>query len=135
MMKFPFLIKQVCSGIALPLSNIFNKSITSSIFPEQMKIAKIIPMYKSEDRYLINNYRPISILPFFSNIFECLMYIRLLNYVKNINNILSPNQFSFREKHSTYMALLKLIDDISEEIDNKNFSVGVFIHLSKPLTP
>ena len=46
-------------------------------------------------------------------------------------NILSPNQFGFREKHSTYMALLKLIDDISEEIYNNNFSLGVFIDLSK----
>ena len=58
------------------------------------------------------------------------MYNRLLDYV-NANNILYPNQFGFREKHSTYIALLKLIDDISEEIDNKNFSIGVFIDLSK----
>ena len=95
-----------------------------------MKIAKIIPMYKSEDRYSINNYIPISILPFFSKNFERLMYNRLLDYV-NANNIPYPNQFGFREKHSTYMALLKLIDNISEEIDNKNFFIGVFIDLSK----
>ena len=95
-----------------------------------MKIVKIIPMYKSEDRYSIDNYRPISILPFFSNIFERLMYNRLLDDVK-INNVLSPNQFDFREKHSTYTALLKLIDEISEEIDNKNVSVDVFIDLLK----
>ena len=60
------------------------------------------------------------------------MYNRLLDYV-NANNILYPNHFGFREKHSTYMALLKLIDDILEEIDNKNFSIGVFIDLSKAL--
>ena len=95
-----------------------------------MKIAKIIPMNKSEDRYSINNYRLISILPFFSKLFERLMYNRLLDYV-NANNILYPNQFGFREKHSTYMALLKLIDDILKEIDNNNFSIGVFIDLSK----
>ena len=62
--------------------------------------------------------------------FERLMYNRLLHYV-NANNILYPNQFCFREKHSTYMALLKLIDDISEEIDKKNLSMDVFIDLSK----
>ena len=61
--------------------------------------------------------------------FERLMYNRLLDYV-NANDILYPNQFGFREKHSTYMALLKLIDDILEEIDNKNVSIGVFIDLS-----
>ena len=48
------------------------------------------------------------------------MYNRLLDNV-NVNNILSLNQFGFREKHSTYMALLKLIDDMFEEVDNKNF--------------
>ena len=121
----PSLIKQVYSEIALPLSDIFNKSLTSGIFPDQMKIVKIIPMYKSEDRYSINNYRPISILPFFSKLFERLMYNWLLDYV-NANNILYPNQFGFREKHSTYMALLKLIDDISEEIDNKIFFQKAF---------
>ena len=76
-----------------------------------MKIAQIIPMYKSEDRYSKNNYRPISILPFISKFFERLMYNRLLDYV-NANTILYPNQFGFREKHSTYMVLLKLIEDI-----------------------
>ena len=57
------------------------------------------------------------------------MYNRLLDYV-NSNNILYLNQFGFRKKHSTYMALLKLIDDISEEIDKKNLSIGVFIDQS-----
>ena len=66
--------------------------------------------------------------------FERLMYNRLLDYV-NANNILSPNQFGVREKHSTYMALLKLVDDILEEIDNK---IGQLMFLStcqKRLTP
>ena len=58
------------------------------------------------------------------------MYNQLLDYV-NTNNILSLNQFGFREKHATCMVLLKLIDDISEKIDNRHFSVGVFIDLSK----
>ena len=82
-------------------------------------------MYKSEDRYSINNCRPISILPFFSKMFERLTCNRLLVYV-NANNILYQNQIGFREKKSTYMTLLKLIDDISEEIDNKNFSIGFY---------
>ena len=103
----------------------FNKSLTSGIFPDQMKIVKSIPMYKSEDRYSINNYRPISILPFFSKMFDAsLMCNRLLYYV-NTNNILFPNQFGFREKHSTYVALLKLIDDILKEIDTKNYVVSI----------
>ena len=58
------------------------------------------------------------------------MYNRLLNYI-NSNNILTHNQYGFREKHATYMALLNLVDDISNEINNKSYSIGVFIDLSK----
>ena len=62
------------------------------------------------------------------------MYNRPLDYV-NTNNILSPNQFGVREKRSTYMAPLKLMHDILEEIDNKNFTVGVSSTCQRPLTP
>ena len=67
-----------------------------------MKNAKLIPMYKSEDRYSINNDRPISILPFFPKLVERLIYNQLLDYV-NANNILSPNQFGFGDKPSTFL--------------------------------
>ena len=58
------------------------------------------------------------------------MYNRLLEYI-NKNNILFQNQYGFREKHSTFMALLKRIDDISHEVNNKIYSIGIFIDLSK----
>ena len=108
------------------LSIIFNKSFKLRQFPDKLKIAKIIPIFKSEDKLLINNYRLISILPFFSNILERLMYNRLPNYL-TLNKILVENQFGFRHGHSTYMALLKLVHDITEELDKVNFSIGIFI--------
>ena len=58
------------------------------------------------------------------------MYNRLLHYLET-NEIITDNQFGFRKAHSTYMALLKLMDEISNELDNKNHSVGIFIDLSK----
>ena len=58
------------------------------------------------------------------------MYNRLLNYF-TFNNILVENQFGFRQGHSTYMALLKLVNDITEELDKDNWSIGIFIDLSK----
>ena len=76
--------------------------------PDQLKIGKIIPIYKSNDKKLVSNYRPISILTFFSNIYEKVMYNRLLHYLE-INEIITDNQFGLRKAHSTYMALLLLL--------------------------
>ena len=59
------ILKNIISGICLPLTDIFNNSLVSGIFSDQMKIAKVIPMYTSDDKFLLNNYRPISILPVF----------------------------------------------------------------------
>jgi hypothetical protein len=95
-----------------------------------MKIAKVIPIFKNEDKKLISNYRPISVLPIFSKILEKIMYRRVITYFEN-NKFLTGKQYGFREKHSTYMALIELIDRITEELDNKKFSLGIFIDLSK----
>ena len=80
-------------------------------FPDQLKIAKIVPIFKSEGKLLINNYHPISILLFFSKILE-----RLLNYL-TLSKILVKSQFGFQQRHSTYMAVHKLVNDITEELD------------------
>ena len=70
-----------------PLSMVFNKSLSSGKFPDALKVEKIVPIHKGENKKIINNYRPISVLPFFSKILEKLIYSRLLNYL-NSNNIL-----------------------------------------------
>ena len=121
---FPKLIKNVISEISTPLSNIINLSWNTGKVPDQLKIAKIIPIYKSNDKELVSNFRPISILPFFSKILEKIMYNRLLHYLET-NKIITDNQFGFHKTHSTCMALLKLMDEISNELDNKNHSVGI----------
>lgn len=126
----PTVIKSTIDEIAMPLSIIFNLSFEKCIFPDKLKIARIVPIYKSDDKMVVNNYRPISVLPFFSKIIERLMYNRLLCYLDK-NDILIKNQYGFREKHSTYMALIKLLDQITNELDNKQFSIGIFIDLSK----
>ena len=123
-------IKAVAQYISAPLSEVFNVSLATGDFPDKLKIARISPIYKSDDRLCISNYRPISVLSVFSKILERIMYDRLLSFL-NTNNILSENQYGFREKHSTYMALINLVDKISEELDNKKLTAGIFVDLSK----
>ena len=126
----PNVIKSIIKDIALTLCDIFNKPLLTGCFPDKLKVAKVIPFYKGDNKRLLNNYRSISFLPAFSKILERLMNKRLLD-VLNKNEILVKNQFGFREKHSTYMAILDLVDKICHKIDSKNYSMGIFIDLSK----
>ena len=106
----PKIVKEVIKAIAQPLATVFNISLGNGLFLDKLKIAKIIPTYKSEDRLLTNNYRPISVLPFFPKIFERLMYNRLNNYL-DANKIIVDNQYGFRKEHSTCFHLSSLPTD------------------------
>ena len=125
-----YIVKQIAPQIVNQLANIFNKSFLTGIVPSKLKIAKVIPLYKTKDPALFNNYRPISLLPFFSKILERLMYTRLYNFLTE-HNILSMNQFGFRKNYSTFLALMDLVDSISKNIDEGNYSIGIFLDLSK----
>ena len=123
-------IKQTYSLFFEPLKHVLNLSIIQGFFPEEMKIAKVIPLYKHGDASKFNNYRPISVLPLFSKLLEKLMYNRLLEFI-NKHNILYKYQFGFRESHSTSIALTILIDNIMNAIDEGNIVVGLFLDFQK----
>ena len=74
------IIKDVITAIRDPLSSFFNKSFPSDQFPNKLNIAEIVPVYKCDDKYAVNNYCPISILPFLSKLPETVMHNRLFNY-------------------------------------------------------
>jgi len=113
------------------LAKIINLSFTTGLVPNMLKIAKVCPIYKKNgDKTDINNYRPISILPSFSKIYEKLVYNRLSQYVKKFC-ILNDCQFGFRSNRSTSMAVLEMTDKINEATENNQFSIGVFVDLSK----
>ena len=76
----PDAIKSVKHLIAYPLVHIFNLSMSTGIFPDQLKLAKVVPVYKSGDSDSCNNYRPISVLPVFSKVFERIVHKRLYNF-------------------------------------------------------
>ena len=94
------------------------------IFPSKLNIVNVTPIYKSEDRSAVNNYRPISVLPIFSKIIEKSCIIGY--YISSPKNYyaLTSNQFGFRERDSTFMEILNVIDKISSEVDNKQLSMG-----------
>ena len=109
---------------------IFNKSLQTGCFPDNLKIAKVVPIYKGDDKTFVNNYRAIFVLPVFYKILEKIIFTRISNFVVQ-NNILSDNQFGFRHNLSTYMYLLKLTDNISKKLNNKQYSIGIFLDFSK----
>ena len=123
-------VKKVIPEIMAPLVYICNKSFELGIFPEKMKIAKVVPIFKAGERKLFTNYRPVSVLPQFSKILEKLYNNRLTNFIEN-HNLLTNGQYGFRNNMSTALALLQLTEDIIANTDASKYTVGVFIDLKK----
>ena len=123
-------LKQAVDVIVSPVSHICQLSMLQGHFPQELKLAKIIPLYKGNDPSHFNNYRPISLLSVFSKILERVMYDRLYNYLTTLQ-ILYEYQFGFQKFKSTYMALLALTDRITKAMENGEFCVGVFIDFRK----
>ena len=92
-----------------PLTFLIIRSISQGIFPDELKTAKVVPIYKSGDKADISNYRLISILTYFSRIFEEIMYNYLVNFI-NKHTILYNNQFGFRQQYSTNHAIISLVE-------------------------
>jgi len=89
------------------LSNVINESIRDGVFPDNLKIAKVVPIFKSGESEIPSNYRLISVLAYFSKIFEKVLYVRLNDYFTK-SNLLSQQQYGFRNNHSTSLAITDL---------------------------
>ena len=113
-------IKDSLNIIADPLSKIINISLRNGIFPDKLKVAKVLPVFKSEDPQYFVNYRPISLLPNFSKIFEKVVYNQFIEFIERLE-ILCCCQFGFRKDHSTALSLINLINKIAESIDQLAF--------------
>ena len=123
-------INYVICLICEPLSLIFNNCISTGIFPSKMKIARVTPIHKKGSRLDINNYRPISVLPIFSQILEKCIFNRLIDFIDK-HKLLIKNQFGFRRGHTTATAILDIINKINHAIDNKEYALTIFIDLTK----
>ena len=102
----------------------------SGTFPDELKIAKVIPLFKSGNRNLMSNYRPISILPTLSKIFEKLMHTRTYQFLDE-NQVLYNYQFGFRKAHSTVHAVQTAIHSVTKALDTTYQCMGIFIDFSK----
>ena len=114
------------------LKYLFNLSIKKGVSPDNLKIARVTPIYKGEGSSDVSNYRPISVLPSFSKILEQITYTKYLNTDNKYlieNDILYSKQFGFQNGHSTDHALVQLVDQIIESFENNKYTLGVFIDL------
>ena len=115
----------VCSYV---LKNCFNQCLDKSKFPKPLKRATITPVFKDGDPTFVGNYRPISILPTVSKVFEKIIANQLNPFLESrFSNLLC----GFRKGHSTQHALLRLIHLWQKALDNSNIVGTVLMDLSK----
>ena len=117
-------------SVANNLSVLFNLSYSSGIFPDKLKIGKILPVFRKELKLECSNYRPILLLSNLDKIIEKLMHKRLIKFL-NEQKVLYCRQYEFRKGFSTAHAIISLTDNIESAVDSKQFVSGVFIDLQK----
>ena len=126
----PILLKHIKNEISRPVTLILNQCLTNGVFPDKLKIAKVVPIHKSDDDTMFNNYRPISILPTLSKIFEKVIFNQVHEHF-HVNNLYFSNQYGFRKKHSTELAVLEVIDRITYQLDQGITPINIYLDLSK----
>ena len=124
------IIKKSAKILSPVLERQYNYLMFKGVFPDELKLGKITPIYKKSDEELIENYRPVSTLPIFGKIFEKIIYSRLYNFLAS-QNMIHENQFGFRANHSTSHALNASVDHIQRLLREKQHVLGIFIDLSK----
>ncbi|MCG7877652.1 MAG: reverse transcriptase family protein [Candidatus Thiodiazotropha endolucinida] len=126
----PRILKLVCNIISPSITDLINKSIQTGLFPNQLKMAKVLPIFKTGAKDDPSNYRPISILPTISKIFEKHVNSHLMAFL-NKYKLIHECQSGFRHKHSCNTALIKLIDQWMASIDQGDMIGSLFIDFRK----
>ena len=125
-----FIVKLCTEFFSIYLTKILNISFTTGIFPDLCKLVKVIPIFKKDDPLDCINYRPISLLPVFSKIFEKIIYSRIYEFLE-LNKFIYNRQFGFRANHSTNHALISMTESIKSFLDSSDCVAGIFIDLKK----
>ena len=129
--QIPCKLLKIAAEVVTPLlTQIFDKIICTSIFPNDWKLARVTPIFKKGRKDDMDNYRPISVISVVAKIFEKLIFEQLYEYLNN-NNLITASQSEFRSLHSTLTALIEATDKWSINIDNKLQNGVIFIDLKK----
>jgi len=124
------LLKDAKDFVCEPIAHVLNLSLTTGIFPNKLKVARVVPIFKKGDRKLPGNYRPISILPIISKVYEKIVNGRLLKFLED-NSLFYEHQYGFRHGYSTKLSLINLINQITKYTDEGRMTVGIFIDFAK----
>ena len=126
----PKFIKMSKVCLAPFLATFFNKCIAQSVFPENFKTAVVTPIPKTTTPRSMNDFRPISLLPILSKIFEKIIAKKMMKFM-NKNNILTDSQFGFRTNNSTELAVTSIYDKLLQNLDDKKVTCSIFLDLKK----
>ena len=126
----PRFLQLGASEMSKNLTAIFNKSLSLGKFPEKLKIAQVIPIFKSGSRQDPGNYRPISLLPIIGKVFEKIVHARVYSFLI-AKGILDPNQYGFQCGKSPELAFLDLHSKIINAYENKLNSCSIFLDFAK----
>ena len=124
------LLKHIKDEISKPLCELFYASLEQGIFPSNMKLSEVIPLHKGKSRDLPENYRPISLLITISKVLEKLVYKRVYNFLDS-NGSLYTSQYGFRSNHLTDNAVTELLGEVLKNLENKKYTLAIFLDLSK----
>ena len=116
--------------ISFFLSELFNLCLSTGTYPDLMKVAEVIPIFKKGQKDKLTNYRPISLLSQFNKIFEKLLHSRIYSYPSKFN-LFSERQFGFRKNNSTSLAICNIYDELLNNVDEGKYSCCIFLDLSK----
>ena len=123
-------LKMLLPAILLPLQILFNRSLEEGVFPQQLKQAKVRPLHKKNEKHLVTNYRPISLLPSLSKVLEKLIHKRIYAFFSE-QKIISNRQYGFRSKLSTTDALCTFLSDTYNTLNTQNTTIAAFLDLTK----
>ena len=124
------LLKDCIHIFSFVISMLINKSFSEGSFPDFLKLANVIPIFKKNDKNICGNYRPISLLSNVSKIYERVFHTQLYHFF-DVNNLFYQRQFGFRKKHSTEHALINIVENVRNKMRNRIFTCGTFIDLEK----
>ena len=126
----PFILNLVVPTIAPVLARHFNYCMSRGHNPVVLKHARVIPIFKAGDVYSACNYRPFSTLSIFNNIFDTSLHKQLSDFLES-NKVLSDNQFGFRRKSNTTLAMMCFLNDTYTTFYQKSYCVCLFLDLRK----